>query len=229
MDISAEFELGGRLYEIHPQVINGWLLSIVIWTVLIIAGRQVDRADPEATPKGLPLFIEMLVGLTEGFVAETMGGHNLAFAPFIGAMVLFLSGANLMGLLALEPPTSDVNVTFALALFAIGMMVYTGIKTNGAVQTLKNLFLGEFPWLFPLEVLTQLARPVSLAFRLFGAILSGALLLNLLYGALGWFSPILLPFLHIYFDLFEGFVQVLIFIMLAMIWTSMLTETIHEK
>jgi len=229
MEISAEFHLGSTLYEIHPQVINGWIVSLVLWVLLFLGSRQLKNADPRETPKGLALFLESFVTIVDHFVKDTMGERDLGFAPFIGSLVLFLSVANLLGLLGLEPPTTDVNVTFALAVFTIGMMCYTASKVLGGLGTLKELFFGEFPWLFPLEVISQLARPVSLAFRLFGALLSGTILLKLLYGALGWFSPVILPFLHIYFDLFEGMVQVLIFIMLAMIWTSMLVEVSHEK
>ncbi|MCL1948657.1 MAG: F0F1 ATP synthase subunit A [Turicibacter sp.] len=229
MEISAELSLGSRVYDIHPQVINGWLISIVIWIVLIIAAKKVEKADPTAPPKGLALFLEMLVEGVDDLVAATMGKHNMAFAPFIGSLVLFISVANLMGMFHFETPTSDINVTLALAVFTMGMMVYTGIKFNGGVGTFSNLFFGEFPWLFPIEVVSQLARPVSLAFRLFGVVLSGEILLNLVNRALGWFTPVIVPFLQIYFDLFDGLVQVYIFIVLAMIWTSMLTETIHEE
>ena len=229
MDITAKISVGPHIYEIHSSVINGWILSIVIVIVLLVAKRQMEQMAPDEKPKGLALWLEVLVAGVDKFVVGTMGPHNSAFAPFIGMLVLYISGANLFGLLGLESPTTDVNVTLALSLFTIWMMVYTGIKKSGVLRTLKNLFFGEFPWLFPLEVITQLARPISLAFRLFGAILSGNLLLHLLYGALGWFSPLLLPFFHIYFDLFEGLVQVLIFVMLAMIWTSMLTEEIEPE
>lgn len=224
MDIFAQFQMGGREYEIHSQVINGWMVSIVIWIILILAGKKISQSDPKAAPSGLALAAEMLVEMVESFVESTMGAHNRGFAPFIGSLILFLSISNLLTLLGLEPPTSDVNVTLALALFTIGMMVYTGIRHKGVLKTLRNMFMGEFPALLPLEVLIQLVRPVSLAFRLFGVILSGALLLNLAYQALGWFSPLVAPFLHLYFDVFDGLVQVLIFVILAMVWTSMLTE-----
>lgn len=229
MEFDATLRIGSRSYEIHPQVIVGWLVSIVIWIVLFIAAKKVEKADPEEKPKGLALLLEMLVEFVNGLVVNTMGEHNLAFAPFIGSVVLFISLSNIIGIFALSAPTSDINVTLALAVFAMGMMVYTGVKFNGGYGTFKNLFFGEFPWLFPIEVVSQLARPVSLAFRLFGVVLSGELLLGLVNQALGWFTPLVVPLLQIYFDLFDGLVQVYIFIVLVMIWTSMLTETIHHE
>lgn len=229
MDISAEFQIGSRLYEIHPQIFSSWMLSIVLWIVLIIAGQKARNADPEAAPTGLVLFLEILVNMTEATVTQTMGLRNLDFAPFVGAMALYLAGANLFGLIGLAAPTSDINVTLALACFAMWMMIRTGCKFHGLGGTLRNMFFGEFPWLFPLEVVSQLARPISLAFRLFGVILSGELLLQLIKNALRWASPLVVPFLQIYFDLFEGLIQVMIFVMLAMVWTSMLTETIHHE
>jgi len=226
MEIRAEFQLGSKLYEIHPQVVNGWLVSILIWVVLLIGSHQLKKADPKAPPTGLAFFLETLVGIVDNFMVGTMGGElDLNFAAFIGSLVLFLSVSNLLGLVGLEPPTTDVNVTFALSMVTMGMMMYTASKTLGGLGTIREMFLGEYPWLLPLEIISQLTRPVSLAFRLFGALLSGTIILHLLYGALGWVSPLIMPFLHLYFDIFEGLVQVLIFIMLAVIWTSMLTET----
>jgi F-type H+-transporting ATPase subunit a len=105
------------------------------------------------------------------------------------------------------------------------------MKSKGVFGYLKG-FLEPFPALLPLNLMGELATPVSLAFRLFGNIVGGLIIMNLLYGALGGLTTSLLginvPFLqvgvpaalHIYFDLFAGLLQSFIFTMLTMVFVS---------
>ncbi len=106
-----------------------------------------------------------------------------------------------------------------------------GIKSKGTGTYLKG-FLEPFPALLPLNIIGELANPISLGFRLFGNIIGGLIIMNLLYGALAGLSGYLgipLPIfqagipavLHIYFDLFAGLLQSFIFTMLTMVFVSM--------
>lgn len=228
MEITEVINFHGRLIEIHSTVTNSMILLAGLTIFLIIAGKKTASADPLAKPAGIVLFMVILVDSIEKLVVETMGEKNRGFAPFAGMLVFYLIPANTMALIGLKPPTSDVSVTMALALFTIGMMIYFGIKAQGLGGTLRSMFLGEFPWLLPLEVISQLSRPISLSFRLFGNILSGVIILELIYQALGYFTPLAAPLLHGYFDLFDGLVQTMIFVMLAMIWTKGVTTPVHE-
>ncbi|HAX73921.1 MAG TPA: F0F1 ATP synthase subunit A, partial [Firmicutes bacterium] len=107
-----------------------------------------------------------------------------------------------------------------LAMMTIVLMIGSGIKSKGVGRYLYDAYLGDFPFLLPLNITGELAKPISLSARLFGNILSGGIIMSLIYQGLLWFSPLVAPFLHGYFDIFAGAIQTLIFIMLTMIWTS---------
>ncbi|MCL1950030.1 MAG: F0F1 ATP synthase subunit A [Turicibacter sp.] len=223
MEIIAEFSIGQNTFVIHPTVINSMLVVAGLCIFLIIAGNQVKKADPSQPSRGLVLFLELLVGGLNGAVKAIMGAHNVSFAPFIGTLALYLITANLLGLIGLMPPTSDYNVTLALALFTCVMMYYQGIKSQGAITLFKSTVFGDFPFLFALNIIGELAKPISLSVRLFGNILSGTIILGLIYEGAGWLSIPFTPWLHGYFDVFSGLIQTLIFAMLTMIWTEGMT------
>ena len=205
---------------VNPTVVNSVLIVAVLCVLFIVFGNKVKKADPSKPSSGAVLFLEILVTGIEDLVGQTMGLKNLNFAPYIGTLAVYLVCANTIGLVGLSSPTSDYNVTLALALMTIVLMVGAGIKTRGVGGYLYEAFLGDFPFLLPLNITGELAKPISLSFRLFGNILSGGIIMSLIYQALGWFAPLITPFAHAYFDLFAGVIQTLIFIMLTMIWTQ---------
>lgn len=205
---------------VNPTVFNSVVLVLVLCVFFIICGNAVKKADPSKPSKGIVLFLEILVTTIEGLVEQTMGAKHLSFSPFIGTLAAYLICANLLGLLGLSAPTSDYNVTLALAVITIVVMVGSGIKAKGIGGYLYDTYLGDFPFLLPLNITGELAKPISLSFRLFGNILSGGIIMSLVYQALGWFSPFIAPLLHGYFDVFAGAIQTLIFIMLTMIWSQ---------
>lgn len=205
---------------VNPTVINSVLLVTVLSILFIVFGSKIKKADPSKPSSGAVLFLEILVTGIDGLVEQTMGAKNIKFAPYIGTLAVYLVCANLLGLVGLASPTSDYNVTLALAVMTIVLMVGAGIKSRGIGGYLYEAFLGDFPFLLPLNITGELAKPISLSFRLFGNILSGGIIMSLIYQALGWFSPFIAPFAHAYFDVFSGVIQTLIFIMLTMIWTQ---------
>jgi F-type H+-transporting ATPase subunit a len=174
---------------------------------------------------------EAIVGGINGLTKQTMGEHNVGFAPYVGTLLLFIGISNIAGLFGLRPPTADVNTTMGLALMTFVMIHFFGCKSKGVGTYLKG-FLEPFPALLPLNIMGELATPISLSFRLFGNIVGGLIIMNLLYGALGGLTSSLLgigipflqvgipAFLHIYFDLFAGLLQSFIFTMLTMVFVS---------
>lgn len=211
---------GNPISIINPTVVNSVLIVAILCVFFIWCGSKIKKADPSRPSKGLVLFVEILVTGIEGLVEQTMGLKHLNFAPYIGTLAVYLVLANLSGLLGFTSPTSDYNVTLALAVMTIVLMVGSGIKAKGIGGYLYDTYLGDFPFLLPLNITGELAKPISLSFRLFGNILSGGIIMSLIYQALGWFSPFIAPFAHAYFDVFAGVIQTLIFIMLTMIWTQ---------
>ncbi len=215
---SEQFEVMKEI--VNPTVVNSLLIILVLCLFLIWGSKKIKQADPSKPSTGIVLLLEILVSTINDLVSTTMGAKYINFAPYIGMLTIYLAVANLSGLLGLTPPTSDYNVTLALAMMTIVVMVGSGIKSKGVGRYLYDTYLGDFPFLLPLNITGELAKPISLSARLFGNILSGGIIMSLVYQGLSWFSPLVAPFLHGYFDIFAGAIQTLIFIMLTMIWTQ---------
>lgn len=180
------------------------------------------------------IFLEFAVSGLAKLVTDTMGEKAVKkmpnIIPYIGSLFLFFACSNLIGLLGFRSPTTDLDTTLAWALITFFMIYYAGIKFNGPGY-FKGL-LEPIPLLLPLNIIGELAKPISLSFRPFGNILGGAVIMSLLYQFLGYVSTLIpgisIPFgqlvipvpLHLYFDLFSGVLQSFIFIMLTMVFVG---------
>ncbi|MCC8097911.1 MAG: F0F1 ATP synthase subunit A, partial [Eubacterium sp.] len=126
----------------------------------------------------------------------------------------FILVSNLSGLIALRPPTADLATTAALALTTFVLIHFMGLIT-GKLGYFKG-YLEPIPFLLPLNIISEIATPISLSFRLFGNILGGLIIMGLVY-TLPIYVRFFIPgFLHMYFDVFAGCLQTFIFVMLSM-------------
>ena len=223
MGIEASFYLFGKLYKINPTIINSWLLVIVLCIVACIIGAKAKKANFKDEPKRILHIAEIYVEAISKLLYSVMGERNSKFIPYIGTLAIYLVCANLLGLVGFTPPTSDYNVTLSLALITFFLIHFYAIKTQGIGSYIKGYF-EPFFILFPINLLGELATPISLSFRLFGNILSGVIIMNLIYAGLTSILRALVPFVapvfHIYFDIFSGVLQTFIFIMLSMVFIS---------
>ena len=218
------FEIGG--IPITETVTNTWLIMIALIVFSYFATKNLDKI-----PGKLQNTIEALVDAIYGLTKQSMGDDKVGFAPYMGTLLIYLTIANLLGLVGFRPPTADVNTTLSLAIMTFAMIHGFGMKSKGVGTYLKG-FTEPFAALTPLNVIGELATPISLGFRLFGNIVGGLIIMSLLYSALAVLSakiglgiPIFqtaipAPF-HIYFDLFAGVLQSFIFVMLSMVFVSM--------
>lgn len=211
------FYLLNKEIIIPDTVVNVYIIVFALIILALVINRKLKRVDLSKPPSGLLNVIEILVETVENLVKQTMGEKQAWFGPYIFSLMAFLLVANLSGLLGLTPPTSDYSVTLTLALVTFTLTQFFGIKNNGIGGYLKG-FLQPLPFLLPLNVLGELANPISLSFRLFGNILSGVIIMSLIYNALGLVAPLITPVLHAYFDVFSGLLQTFIFAMLTMIF-----------
>ena len=213
---SVVFEIFG--IPITETVVSTWIIMAVIIVGAFILTRRFEKL-----PRGVQNVAEALVEGINDFTAQTMGEKNRWFAPYAGTLLIFIFLANISGLFALWPPTADANTTIGLALMTFVLILYSNIRYKGLLGYLKGLFLEPIPIVFaPINIIGELATPVSLAFRLYGNILAGVVIMGLIYSAV----PVLIPVpLHFYFDLFAGILQSFIFTMLTMVFVSMAMET----
>jgi F-type H+-transporting ATPase subunit a len=224
-------ELGPRIiFTIGNVHITETVIFSLIISLLIILFAYLATRKMELIPKGFQAYGELIVGTVYHMVEDTMGKENLRFAPYIGTLFLFLAFGSTLGILELRPVTADLNCTVPLAAVSFFMIHYSSIKA----QTLKGYIkhLGSpYAFMLPLNVMSEMMFPVTLACRIFGNILAGVIVMSLLFTALESFSESLgthIPFLllalplplNFFFDMFEAGLQAFIFVMLTMVFTS---------
>ena len=142
----------------------------------------------------------------------------IRFRNYIGSIFIFIFLSNISGLFGLRPPTADYGVTLPLGLLTFGIIQYNNIKYNKF-----GAFTGLFkplPFLFPINLIGEIATPFSLSLRLFGNVLSGTVMMSLIYTLLAKFAIGWPGFLHIYFDVFSGAIQTYVFCMLTMVYVT---------
>ncbi len=172
-------------------------------------------------PSGLQNLVEYVVELLLGICETTAGRRGRQFFPVVATAFLFILVSNWLGLLPgyadtpwLRSANSDLNVTAAMALTVFFLVQGWAIKARGILGYLKEFLVPN-----PLHVLSELARPVSLAFRLFGNIFAGEVLL----GTMTALIPIGIPMVFFGLEVFVGVIQALIFSMLTLVFLSMAT------
>lgn len=218
------FKIGD--FPISETVTVTWFIMAVLLIFSIVATRNLKK---EA--KGFQVVVETLVKSINNLTSQNMGQHNSYWAPYIGTLLLFIAISNLIGLIGLRPPTADLNTTMCLSVLTFVLTQFFGMKSKGLGGYGKG-FLQPMPFLLPLNIIGELANPISLGFRLFGNITAGVIIMSLLYGALGAateaFLGLAVPLLqagipsvlHIYFDMFSGLLQSFIFTMLTMVFIA---------
>jgi F-type H+-transporting ATPase subunit a len=147
-------------------------------------------------------------------------GKELAktYAPMICALFLFLVLCNWIGIIPhLEEPTKDLNTTLSLGCMGFAIAHYVGIKTKGFKAYIKEYFEPMF-FMMPLNLIGEVAKIVSISFRLFGNIMGGSIII-LVVSYLSY-NILLPPFLNAFFGFFVGAIQAFVFTMLTVVYIS---------
>ena len=222
------------------NIVTQTTVSLLAVTILLMILAKLATRNLTKRPGRFQVIVEKLVNMLYGLVEDTMGKHNLKFAPYIGTLFLCSLFGSLIGTTAIfRSTTGDLSVTLAWALVTTGMVWYTNIKTFGFKAWLKG-FTEPIVVMTPMNIVSEIAQPLSMAFRHFGNVAGGSVLTSLIYAALavasklifGWlpawlvevFPPVLqagVPaFLSLYFDFFSGFVQAFVFCLLTMVYVA---------
>lgn len=212
-----QYQLFGQDFWITTTTIGMWIITILILLVALLANRTLKHASdvPGVFQNALEYSYDMLSNMTNGI----LGGNAKKFVHYIGTIFLFILFCNLSGLLGLRAPTADYGVTFLLGMFTFFIVNYQGIKNRGT-RHFTSLF-EPTPILFPINLIGELANPLSISLRLFANLLSGVIIMGLWYGMMPIFVNIGIPAaLHVYCDLFSGCIQTYVFCMLTMVYIS---------
>jgi F-type H+-transporting ATPase subunit a len=217
-------------------IILGVITGLCIWLGHDLKVENVSRRQAVA---------EMLVTKLEGFVHDNMGGGFGQYIPLVGALFATSVVSNLISLLGFWSPTADLSTEAAWALVVFALITYHKIHASGVGQYLLG-YLKPIFIMAPINVISELATPVSMACRHFGNILSGMVISTLIYASLATLSHALfglLPgavgqvlgaipfldvgipaFLSLYFDWFSGCIQAFIFCTLTTIYIKQAAE-----
>ena len=218
---------------VTQTTITLFTLTIVLSILAIVLTRKLTKR-----PGKIQVLLEKVVTMLYNMVESTMGKHNLKFAPYIGTLFVSSICGSIIGMTQIfRSSTGDLSVTMAWALVTTGMVWYNNIKHLGLKAWLKG-FTEPIFVMTPMNIVSEIASPLSLAFRHFGNVAGGSVLTALIYGALSLLSSAILGWipgfigtipifqagvpaiLSIYFDLFSGFVQALVFCLLTMVYVG---------
>lgn len=216
--ISTYYELNlfGLEIPITDTIISLGIISLLLIIFAFIVNRKSKKFKD--VPDGFQNIVELIVETSDNFVKGTMGEKGKKFGSYFGTIFILVLICNIIGIFNLRPPTADYAMPLALAMLTFFMIHYYGIKSKGFGKYMKS-FTEPMPLFTPLNVIGEIATPVSLSFRMFGNVLAGTIIMALFYDMIPYFLQIgIPPFLHAYFDIFSGFLQTLIFTMLSMVF-----------
>ncbi|MDH5751110.1 MAG: F0F1 ATP synthase subunit A [Deltaproteobacteria bacterium] len=197
--------------EIGWEVLTTWLIMALLglgsW---LLTRRFTDD------PGRLQTMTEGIISVIEGAIEAVLPGHTWRVLPFVGTLWIFLTVANLIGLVpGLDSPTTEISVTGALAILVFMSVHWFGIRSEGLWGYLKH-YVSPSPLLLPFHIIGEITRTLALAVRLFGNIMSMENAALIILMVMGFLAPIPILMLHI----IEALVQTYIFGMLALIFIA---------
>ena len=229
---------------ITQTTISLLVVTILLLTLTFFASRNIQKR-----PGKFQVIVEKLVTMLYNLVESCMGKHNLKFAPYIGTLFCCSFFGSVIGMTAIfRSTTADLSVTGAWALITTGLVWYNNIKHQGFLGWLKG-FTEPIVVMTPMNIVSEIASPIAMAFRHFGNVAGGSVLTALIYAALAALNNVVFGFLpeaiiavmppifqagipavlSIYFDIFSGFVQAFVFCLLTMIYVGQACPPPQEK
>lgn len=191
---------------VPDSVVVTWIIMAFLVLVSIIFVRNLKEV-----PTGAQIYVEIAVSAIYDFFDGILGKEGRRYVPYLGSVALFIGCANLSPLFGFTPPTKDLNVTASLAIMSIILIEYSSFHKKGMKKWVKG-FAEPMAIITPINILEVFIRPLSLCMRLFGNILGGFVIMELIKMAVPLLIPI--PF-SIYFDIFDGLIQTYVFVFLT--------------
>jgi len=204
------------------NAVPAWTVMFVLATLFTLALIWILKPSKLSVeePTYGQMTLEKGVTAIRDLLVDNVGQHGLKFLPVVGTFGMLILVSNLMGLVpGLLPPTASTSVTFALGISSFVYYNAIGIRENGLLGHLRH-FAGPIPWLavlmFPIELVSNLVRPLSLGIRLFGNIFGDEQILGTISGLVAWVVPVLIMPLSV----FVAFMQTFIFVLLSILYIS---------
>jgi F-type H+-transporting ATPase subunit a len=210
--------------------------TLIAGVIVIGLGLLAARRATSGVPGKLQLFFETTVDQVNQLVESTVGPAGVRIVPLALALFLFILTANWLEVIPSSPrggteylpsPTANVNLTYAMALIVIVVVHVASIRARGLRGYVKHYFQ-PFPFFFPINVIEEITKPITLALRLFGNLFAGTLMLLLIAALLPVFIVPVADVAWKLFDMFIGFIQAFIFALLTIVYYGMATTVDAE-
>lgn len=211
------YEIFGQTVWITTTHICLLIVVLALSVFAVVANHKMKKAA--LVPEKFQNVVEMIVEMLDGMVCSSMGKSAYKFANYISTVFIFILTCNFSSLVGLRPPTADYGVTLPLGVMTFVLIHFNKFKHQKVSGVIKGL-CDPWPIWAPINIIGDIAVPISLSLRLFANVLSGTVMLALVYAllsviAIGW--PAIL---HVYFDIFSGAIQTYVFCMLTMTYIS---------
>jgi len=206
-------------------ILNTWIVMVILF---VVAYKMAAKLDLVPKSKFLLAF-ELLAKFIKELMEQTLGEEKAKkLFPFFFSLFIFILGLNLWGLIpGAVQPTSNINTTLGLALLSFIFYHALGIKYKGIINYIKHFLSGPkwlLPLMLPIEIVSHLARIISLSFRLFGNMFGDEMLVLVLMMIL----PIGLPLIGIGIVFGNSFLQAFIFVILSLIYVALAVHHEHH-
>ena len=194
------------------------VMTWIVFFVLIVFGFFTTWKRG-VLPTRMQVMGELVVSQFYELTEDALGKEkSKTYAPLICALFMFLLLSNWIGIVPhLEEPTKDLNTPLSLGIMGFVIAHFAGIKTKGFKEYSKEYFQPIF-FMMPLNVIGELAKVVSISFRLFGNIMGGSIIILVVSHLT--YSILLPPLLNAFFGLFVGAIQAFVFTMLTLVYIS---------
>lgn len=197
---------------------KGSTIMIILIDILLISLAFMATRNLKAIPGRLQSVFELLVEMFREIVTQSLGEHGMRHLPMLGSLFIFLWISNIIGSLPFTvEPTRDLNVTVGHMIVVIFTVHFEAIRIKGLGTYVKGYF-EPFPVMAPLNLISELSSGVSLAFRLFGNILGGAIIVMVISYLFKY--TLVMTGLNLFFSLFVGTIQAFVFTMLGMTYIA---------
>jgi F-type H+-transporting ATPase subunit a len=215
----------------QTEVYSIIFISLLMIGYIMLTHNRLLKYEEGTKPKGLVVlaiaYVEAMLSITVPVMGKKRGR---AMAAYVGTIFMYILLSNWAGLFGIKNPTANFSVTLALALITWMGIQYTKIRENGVKGYVMGFF-EPFPFFVIPNIFSMFAPLISLSLRMFGNVLSGTIIMSMFYSFTSWLSGniplvggfdfmgvVLAPWLHLYFDIFSGFLQAFLFISLTTIF-----------
>jgi len=194
------------------------VMTWIVFFVLIVFGFFATWKR-DLLPRPMQVLGELIISQLYELTEDALGREkSKTYSPLICALFMFLLVSNWIGIVPhLEEPTKDLNTPLSLGLMGFVLAHYAGIKNKGIKEYCKEYFQPIF-FMMPLNVIGELAKVISISFRLFGNIMGGSIIILVVSHLI--YSIVLPPLLNAFFGLFVGAIQAFVFTMLTLVYIS---------